>query len=275
MGLSIAREIVARLDGWITFADRPGGGTVFTVALPADASSTQPSIQSRRLLLVGSGAHEPLAQALEALGYQTRSAPDEAAAKALLQTERFDAVVPVGVNAAGAIERLAAAARSSPVNLHAIMALSPAGAAWRARLAQPGLLAAQIDEVVQAGGQAKPAILHVDDDPDVLRLVAAALAGRAKVTSARSLGEARKALEKLAPDLVILDLTLRDGHGPELLKDLPSPRPPVIVFSAEDDTRSADGTFDAFCTKATMSIQGLVEVVEGTLRNAADRKATT
>lgn len=274
LGLSIVREIVTRLNGQITFADRPGGGTVFTATLPADVSAGQPAIQSRRLLLVGTGAQPPLAAAVENLGYLTRSVPDEPAAAALLETERFDAVVPVGMIAAGAIERLTQAAGASSVNLHSIMALSPAGAQWRARGVQPAELAAEIDEIIQTGGQAKPAILHVDDDPDVLRLVAAALAGRVKVTSARSLDEARKALAKFTPDLVILDLTLRDGKGPDLLKDLKSPSPPVIVFSAEDDNRSEDCSFDAFCTKASVSIQDLVEVVESTLRRAAERKTS-
>ena len=35
LGLSIAKQIVERLGGELNFCDAPGGGTIFTVGLPA------------------------------------------------------------------------------------------------------------------------------------------------------------------------------------------------------------------------------------------------
>jgi Response regulator containing CheY-like receiver, AAA-type ATPase, and DNA-binding domains len=113
-------------------------------------------------------------------------------------------------------------------------------------------------------GAARPKVLHVDDDPDILSVTAEALGDTAEVTPARSLGEARDALGRQRPDLVILDLGLPDGHGLDLLPDLTDEAGatiPVIVYSAQDlDARIAPSV-QAVLTKSRMSLAQLSRTV--------------
>ncbi len=64
-------------------------------------------------------------------------------------------------------------------------------------------------------------ILIVDDDPDLCSVIEEILASRAAtVATAHSLAEARAVLAQRVPDLVLLDLTLPDGSGFELLDEI-------------------------------------------------------
>lgn len=85
-------------------------------------------------------------------------------------------------------------------------------------------------------------VLHVEDDRDVLRVIAAVLGEAIEVDAAVSLHEAREKLKSRAYDLVIVDIGLPDGSGLSLLEAIRdcTPRPPVLVFSAQEyDSRSA------------------------------------
>ena len=85
-------------------------------------------------------------------------------------------------------------------------------------------------------------ILLVDDDRGFSSLAQAALAREGHpVVLARSLHEARQAVERSAPELVVLDRRLPDGDGldylPELKAQLPST--PVVMVTAHGDIQSA------------------------------------
>jgi len=120
-----------------------------------------------------------------------------------------------------------------------------------------------------------PHILHVDDDPDVLDIVVAILEGRAQVTSVSSLSEARKAVAAAQFDLVILDLSLADGLGVELLPSLrtPSGLPlPVVIFSAQDSDPTVAASVDAFLTKSRTPLSRLVETIGVLSRRSTAQK---
>ena len=85
-------------------------------------------------------------------------------------------------------------------------------------------------------------VLLVDDDRDFSSLAAAALRREGfRVTAARSLHEARGALAKDSPDLVVLDRRLPDGDGLALLAELraQTPTAAVLVVTAYGDITSA------------------------------------
>jgi CheY-like chemotaxis protein len=120
----------------------------------------------------------------------------------------------------------------------------------------------------------QPHILHVDDDPDVLRVVASAFGDRAQLRSVVSLAEARSALHETSFALVILDVALPDGSGldllPSLRETLRGPVP-VVVFSAQDAGPELSGAVDAVLTKSRASLERLIEAVE-TLLERKDKR---
>jgi two-component system nitrate/nitrite response regulator NarL len=79
-------------------------------------------------------------------------------------------------------------------------------------------------------------LLLVDDHPIVLQGLTAALAPHPQIEIAGTSGtlaEARKSLERLQPDVVLLDLRLPDGAGSDLLAEAQSQQggPAFIVLS--------------------------------------------
>ena len=87
---------------------------------------------------------------------------------------------------------------------------------------------------------AKRKVLIVDDQP-VMRWGIAHLieqeADLAVCGEAEDAHGALQAIEKLKPDIVIVDISLKDGSGIELIKDMAcrSPRLPVLVISIHDE----------------------------------------
>lgn len=89
-----------------------------------------------------------------------------------------------------------------------------------------------------------PHALIVEDDPNSLSGLAAVLeADGFSVDTADSLAEARRALSRFIPDVVLIDLNLPDGKGLELLPQLPLQPPdaavPVIVMTGNATVESA------------------------------------
>jgi CheY-like chemotaxis protein len=117
------------------------------------------------------------------------------------------------------------------------------------------------------GAAGEPTLLHIDDDPDVLRVVASAFEGRARVTSAQTLDDARTLLARCGFDLVILDIALGQGSGLELLPQIEALpcRAPVVLFTAQDTDETLAGQADVVLTKSRASLALLVETVEGLL----------
>lgn len=116
-------------------------------------------------------------------------------------------------------------------------------------------------------------ILVVDDDEGLLILMAEAL--RAEGHDVATAGSGREALRWLAgqtPDLMLLDLKLRDIDGPALLAKLQGPdaaRIPFLVVTGQGDERAAvdvmkRGALD-YVTKDTALLDLLPTVVQRTL----------
>lgn len=160
LGLSIVRELAVRMGGSVTFEDRDGGGTVFSIDLPAGETAIEADVTS---------------QPLPALA---------------------------------------------------------------------GL----------------PIILHVDDDPDMLRVVSANFEGHADIRSAKSVEAARSLIRVQHFDAAILDIGMADGSGLDLLPLLRKTLPgaPVVVFTAQDPDADLEPTVEAVFVKSRASLDKLV-----------------
>jgi PAS domain S-box-containing protein len=108
---------------------------------------------------------------------------------------------------------------------------------------------------------ARPAILHVDDDVDVLRLFAETIDASVDLVSVESLGEARRTIRGKHFDLVVLDLLLGAESGLDLLPDLydvDHRQIPVIVFSARCADLTYHGQIEITLDKSRTSIDALL-----------------
>jgi DNA-binding NarL/FixJ family response regulator len=94
---------------------------------------------------------------------------------------------------------------------------------------------------------AKVKVLIVDDHPIVREGLAARLSIRPELEicgEAEDVDEALALLDELEPELMIVDLSLRGGHGLDLIKKTKRRRPntKMLVISAHAPARSAIST---------------------------------
>ena len=88
-------------------------------------------------------------------------------------------------------------------------------------------------------GREAAIVLIVDDDPDVHTLLSAALRPRLRIQSAQSASDGLMMSRAIRPDLVLLDLTLGDGSGIEVLTEIRAASDvPVIVISGDSRSES-------------------------------------
>ncbi|MCS4088848.1 response regulator transcription factor [Rhizobium sp. BK176] len=80
-----------------------------------------------------------------------------------------------------------------------------------------------------------PHILIVDDDSEILELLSKYLRSQGfEITEASSIGDFKKKLAEMTPDMVVLDIMLPDGSGLETCRDLRLSgfRTPIILLTA-------------------------------------------
>jgi len=276
LGLAICREIVERHGGRIFFESPPGQGATFHVDLPLlDAEPPRPS--GRRQILIcedDAGAAEVLADLAGELGMDSTIVGSLAAAEAALREPiaytamLLDLRLPDG-HGLDLLRRLRSrpATRDLPVLIVSGEAGSPQSLDVLDWLQKPVDIARLQTALANArrGEPSRLLVLHVEDDPDVRQIVAAALGDHCDVIAADSLKSARQILGDMQPQLAILDVALGDGSGLELLADLRKKgraHVPVIVFSAQslDDGQMTESV-DAVLTKSRTTLDELSQRV--------------
>jgi len=85
-------------------------------------------------------------------------------------------------------------------------------------------------------------ILIVDDEENALRNISAFLEPKGfEIITATTIAEARTSLTRGEPDIVLLDVQLPDGYGPDLLEETVNnpARPPIILITAYGEIEMA------------------------------------
>jgi signal transduction histidine kinase len=116
-----------------------------------------------------------------------------------------------------------------------------------------------------------PRVLVVDDDEGLLVLMAETLRSENfEVATAESAKTARAWLEGNTPDLMILDLKLRDGSGPALVAGLQPTRAPVpfMVVTGQGDEKVAVQIMKQGALDYVMKDSALLDVLPTIVRRA-------
>ena len=108
-------------------------------------------------------------------------------------------------------------------------------------------------------------LLHVEDDPDLARIVSALLDGIADVVTAQTMTEARLHIANEHFDLAVIDVHLTDGSGLDLLAELGDAGPttiPVIIFFVDQVEASIAARVEATLVKSKTSNHELVQTIK-------------
>jgi signal transduction histidine kinase len=126
------------------------------------------------------------------------------------------------------------------------------------------VLVASRDPKAPAAQNGIARILHVEHDRDLCQVIEAELAGSATVVAARTLKEAEALLRNGTFSLLLLELTLSDGTGADLLDRLPSliTRPlPVVILSGSEVPLELQQRVAATLVKSRVSEAHIVQTI--------------
>jgi PAS domain S-box-containing protein len=284
LGLSIAKQIVLRLGGEIGFTDAPGGGTMFFVDLPCLDAAGEADIEkvenffSGRLLLCEDDreAAAVMRDRLRLAGFSTDLAHNAADAIAQAAAATYAAILVdlqlPDADGISLIQQLRSQPQYAETPIVVVSANPGRGRedlrssnlnilGWLSKPLDVALLLRTLHPTVVRNGSTRLHILHIDDDPNVLAVVAQALDGDALVVSVATIEEARRALAASHFDLVVMDLVLDGSPGLDLLAELHDSAGeaiPVIVYSARGANAACAAQVQAALTKSRASIDNLI-----------------
>jgi PAS domain S-box-containing protein len=288
LGLAIVRSIVERHGGSVDFESAVGEGTTFSVRLPIwreIAPGSNESLPSRGLDRILVCEDDPdsaflFAMMLQRAGFDADIAHSAEQAMAKLSSGIRYAVLLLDVrlpnrDGISLIRELRrhADTRSLPIiiaSAHLEEGRRLAGvemlgiADWLDKPIDSQRLVQSVQAAILSRRTDRPRILHVEDDRDVVDVVRVALAAAADVSVAETIQEARDALKRGNFDLVILDLTLPDGSGLDLLplRDDSNRDIPAIIFSAQEADGELAARVSAALVKSRASIDELVSNIK-------------
>lgn len=294
LGLSIVKAIVDRLGGEVGFETEAGVGTTFYFALPSagtalHAPSRQEGVDLRRHVLMCSSDENVvtfLTDVVEAHGMTAHVVATAKEAREQLMRRDYTAlildIVLPDQSGVDLLRRIRSDERTRRLPVVVVSAttdeakrLSNGGAVeivdWIPKPIEHARLAESVREAARRRSVSKPRILHVEDDGDVLQVVAAVLEGT-DVTFATTLREARELLASEEFHLILLDIAMPDGSGFELLPEVAerAPEMPVIVFSAGDVGTDDAARVAASLVKSRTTNEQLASVVWDVLSPRAD-----
>jgi PAS domain S-box-containing protein len=295
LGLSISKAIIERLGGQIGFFSELGKGSTFYFELPewregslsapvAPDATAAPDARPRVLVCEDDPDVAKLIQLmLQNAGLASDIAYDAAEAKALLLRQHYaamtlDLMLP-DQDGLSLIREL----RTAPGMAHLpVIVVSATAEEGKLKLHGENLevidwIGKPIDEnrllgnLRQVKGAARQRVLHVEDDPDLRRVVSTIARDIADFEPADSVRDATAKLARERFDMVLLDLGLPDGSGWELLQliNRMTPRPRVVIFSAHDAGADRGENADPYLVKSQTSEQQLIDTIRGAFTTAA------
>lgn len=296
LGLAITKELVERMGGSIGFHSIPKQGATFYFELPIHRNHdrsppTAPSGSNCTAILVVEDHPDTarlLALMLERAGYHCDIAETAATAMACLQRQPYaamtlDLTLP-DLSGLELIYRVRQQTAYATLPIIAVSASSEegrlsingdfSGIEWLAKPIDENRLLQAIAKAAPLDGQVR--ILHVEDDSDLHQVVCAMAGPRYTFTLASNLATARQALHQRTFDLVILDLTLPDGSGWDLLPELRklTPEPQVLILSGTEVSQLDQEQVVGALLKSRLTPKQLLKALEQRIQRQQTLAAT-
>ncbi|MCW7752983.1 response regulator [Desulfobotulus sp. H1] len=138
---------------------------------------------------------------------------------------------------------------------------------WLEKPIEPRHLLDTVRKVVKKSTGEKPSILHVEDDEDLGKILAAIGEDVARFDLAPNLKDAFHKIKNFSYDLIILDIQLPDGSGWELLPLIHAmePSPPVLVLSSSELSHADMGRVHGALTKGKVANDRILEALKSIL----------
>ncbi|HJV80387.1 PAS domain S-box protein [Noviherbaspirillum sp.] len=290
LGLSISRAIVERHHGRIDFDGVPGGGTEFFVELPLIAGDGEHSAMRAghgRILICEDDPDvaQLLGMMLAQAGLRSDIAYDAAQARRLLAEGSYEAMtLDLALPGEDGVALLRWMRQHESTRHLPVVVVSARAEEGRRRLTGGAIgivdwipkpidqarLIAALQSVMHNCRSDAPAVLHVEDDHDLVKVVTALLHPDVAVRHARTLADARDHLAAECFKAILLDLQLPDGHGSELLGTLPplNAATPVVVFAAEDVDQPTIDNVHAALVKSRTPNEQLLAILHELIRQS-------
>ncbi len=284
LGLSISKAIIEKMGGTIGFESAVGAGTTFYFDLPVwqEEGMVYDSVQHHPRVLICEDTPD-LASMLSLMlnhhGFNTDIAYNTEQAKQFLASNQYaamtlDLVMP-GQSGIDFIRELRAREQTRYLPIVVVSAIAQQGrqeleggafevADWLDKTTDHAQLVAAVRRAIARRTLEKPRILHIEDDPDVIEVLAAIIGETAEMVNASNLDTARQQVQSQTFDLIILDLGLPDGSGLQLLPLLrdPSRKPvPIMIFSADEISSETAHNVAAALVKSRTSNEELLETI--------------
>ncbi len=292
LGLSISKAIAERLGGALSFESQVGQGTTFYIDIPAVEQMELPATPVTKgwdRVLVVEDDHDVarlIKILLENEGIDCDIAHGVASAKRLIHENDYKAIT-LDILLAGesgielfrdlrankATEHLPVVVISAIVDeARAAINGSALGVVdWIQKPVDPERFGLAIRKACQTS-TGKPRILHIEDDLSVREVIAAAIGDDVLIDGVTTSAEA---LERLAGNnysTVILDLSLPDGSGADLLPFIPTGTA-VIIFSAMDISDALKQSVTAALTKTRTTEIDVAQVIRHVMAESMSPRA--
>ncbi|WP_268235272.1 PAS domain S-box protein [Silvibacterium dinghuense] len=298
LGLAICRTIVEQHGGRIWAEQNSGTGSTFRIVLPAALADSGPALmhpapassEAVTLLICEPDAEvrRTIAEPLRRHRYRIYEAENREQTMQLAHRFPLSAIL-LGLshqphNGFETMEALKSDAETATIPIVVLSLLSltdkPLAArtadSWLQRPVEEASLLAELRRVLK-NTQNSTSVLLVEDDEDLAKVMTTTLERAGfSIRHAATVGRAIALCEQSAPDLIILDLALPDGHGLELVRWLRlhplMRRLPLVVYSArevpaEEQTELRLGQTE-FLTKAKVQPQEVEELVVAMLHDS-------